>query len=97
MQLGTFSSRKIERATHESVAFRFLAANQHPDHDTIANSRKTFLLELQELFVQVLAIAQEMRLFKLGNISLDGTKIKANASVNAGVKRYQIARQLCTS
>ena len=48
---GTFSSRKIERATHDSVAFRFIAANQHPDHDTIANFRKTFLLELQELFV----------------------------------------------
>jgi len=77
---GTFSNRKIERATHDSVAFRFIAANQHPDHDTIANFRKTFLLELQELFVQVLAIAQAMKLFKLGNISLDGTKIKANAS-----------------
>jgi len=77
---GTFSIRKIERATHDSVAFCFLAASQHPDHDTIANFRKTFLLELQELFVQVLAIAQAMKLFKLGNISLDGTKIKANAS-----------------
>jgi len=77
---GTFSIRKIERATHDSVAFCFLAASQHPDHDTIANFRKTFLLELQELFVQVLAIAQAMKLFKVGNISLDGTKIKANAS-----------------
>ena len=77
---GTFSSRKIERATHDSVAFRFLAANQHPDHDTIANFRKTFLVELEDLFVQVLVIAQTMKLFKLGYISLDGTKIKVDAS-----------------
>lgn len=77
---GTFSSRKIERATYDSVAFRFLSANQHPDHDTIANFRKTFLVELEDLFVQVLVIAQTMKLFKLGQISLDGTKVKANAS-----------------
>lgn len=89
---GTFSSRKIERATHDSVAFRFLAANQHPDHDTIANFRKTFLLELQELFVQVLAIAQEMKLFKLGNISLDGTKIKANASKHKALSHGHIEK-----
>lgn len=89
---GTFSSRKIERATHDSVAFRFLAANQHPDHDTIANFRKTFLLELQELFVQVLAIAQAMKLFKLGNISLDGTKIKANASKHKALSHGHIEK-----
>ena len=89
---GTFSSRKIERATHDSVAFRFLAANQHPDHDTIANFRKTFLLELQELFVQVLAIAQEMKLFKLGSISLDGTKIKANASKHKALSHGHIEK-----
>jgi transposase len=77
---GTFSSRKIERATHDSVAFRFIAANLHPDHDTLANFRKTFLVELEDLFLQVLAIAQAMKLVKLGTISLDGTKIKANAS-----------------
>lgn len=89
---GTFSSRKIERATHDSVAFRFIAANQHPDHDTIANFRKTFLLELQELFVQVLAIAQAMKLFKLGNISLDGTKIKANASKHKALSHGHIEK-----
>jgi len=77
---GTFSSRKIERATHDSVAFRFIAANLHPDHDTLAHFRKTFLVELEDLFVQVLAFAQTMKLVKLGQISLDGTKIKANAS-----------------
>jgi transposase len=77
---GTFSSRKIERATYDSVAFRFIAANHHPDHDTLAHFRKTFLVELEDLFVQVLALAQAMKLVKLGQISLDGTKIKANAS-----------------
>ncbi len=77
---GTFSSRKIERATQDSVAFRFIAANLHPDHDTLAHFRKTFLVELEDLFVQVLAFAQTMKLVKLGQISLDGTKIKANAS-----------------
>jgi transposase len=77
---GTFSSRKIERATYDSVAFRFIAANHHPDHDTLAHFRKTFLVELEDLFVQVLALAKAMKLVKLGQISLDGTKIKANAS-----------------
>jgi len=89
---GTFSSRKIERATYDSVAFRFLAANQHPDHDTIANFRKTFLVELEELFVQVLAIAQAMKLFKLGQISLDGTKIKANASKHKALSHGHIEK-----
>jgi transposase len=77
---GIFSSRKIERATYDSVAFRFIAAEQHPDHDTLANFRKTFLVELEELFVQVLTLAQAMKLVRLGQIALDGTKIKANAS-----------------
>jgi len=77
---GTFSSRKIERATYDSVAFRFIAANHHPDHDTLAHFRKTFLVELEDLFVQVLSLAQAMKLVKLEQISLDGTKIKANAS-----------------
>ena len=77
---GVFSSRKLERATYDSVAFRFIAANSHPDHDTIASFRKRFLEELQALFVQILLIAQEMGLLKLGNVSLDGTKVRANAS-----------------
>ncbi|GJL74731.1 transposase, partial [Nitrosomonas sp.] len=93
---GTFSSRKIERATYDSVAFRFLAANQHPDHDTIANFRKTFLVELEELFVQVLAIAQAMKLFKLGQISLDGTKIKANASKHKVLSHGHIEKLSCS-
>lgn len=77
---GVFSSRKIERATHDSIAFRYLAANTHPDHDTIAAFRRRFLPQLENLFVQVLLLAREMKLMKLGRIALDGTKMKANAS-----------------
>src|SRR5918997_3630535 len=63
---GVFSSRKLERATYGSVAFRFIAANQHPDHDTIAAFRRRFLGEITELFVQVLELAREMGVLKLG-------------------------------
>ena len=77
---GVFSSRKIEKATYDSVAFRFISANTHPDHDTIATFRKRFLSQLKPLFVQILLLAREMGLLKIGKISLDGTKIKANAS-----------------
>ena len=77
---GVFSSRKIERATHDSIAFRYLAANTHPDHDTIAAFRRRFLPQFEALFVQVLLLAREMKLMKLGRIALDGTKVKANAS-----------------
>jgi hypothetical protein len=77
---GVFSSRKLEQATYDSVAFRYVAANDHPDHDTIATFRKRFLSELNPLFVQILLIAQQMGCLKLGKVSLDGTKIKANAS-----------------
>jgi len=77
---GVFSSRKIEQATYDSVAFRYVAANTHPDHDTIATFRKRFLKELKALFTQILLVAHEMGLMKLGSVSLDGTKIKANAS-----------------
>jgi len=71
---GVFSSRKIERATYEAVPFRFIAGNQHPDHDTLATFRRTFLPELKDLFVQVLLLAQEAGVLKLGTISLDGTR-----------------------
>jgi transposase len=82
---GVFSSRKIERHTYESIPFRFIASGLHPDHDTIANFRKTFLAEIQELFVQILLLAQEAGVFKLGNISLDGSKIHADASKHHAV------------
>jgi transposase len=77
---GVFSSRKIERATYEAVPFRFIAGNLHPDHDTLAAFRHTFLPELKDLFVQVLLLAQETGVLKLGTISLDGTKVHADAS-----------------
>jgi transposase len=82
---GVFSSRKIERATYENLAFGFVAGGLHPDHDTLANFRKTFLGEIQELFVQVLLLAQEVGVLKVGNISLDGSKIHADASKHKAV------------
>ena len=77
---GVYSSRKIEQATYDSVAFRFISVNTHPDHDTIATSRKRFLDQLQPFFVQILVLAREMGIMKLGKVSLDGTKVKVNAS-----------------
>jgi transposase len=75
-----FSSRAIERATHDSVAFRYIAGNEHPDHDTIAAFRKRFLPQLRPLFLEVLQLARTMGMLKLGTVALDGTKVHANAS-----------------
>src|SRR6202521_5250202 len=77
---GVFSSRKLERATYDSVAFRFIAANDHPDHDTIATFRRRFLKEIEGQFVEVLKLAREMGVLKMGTVALDGTKIHASAS-----------------
>ncbi len=77
---GTFSSRKIERATYDSLAFRYIACNRHPDHDTLATFRKRFGKEFESAFVQVLEVARENQLSRFGTVSLDGTKIHANAS-----------------
>ena len=77
---GVFSSRALERATYDSVAFRFIAANDHPDHDTIATFRRRFLSEIEGLFVQVLLLAREAGVLKLGTVALDGTKVHAHAS-----------------
>ena len=77
---GVTSSRRIERATYEDVAFRYLAADEHPDHATIADFRKENLARLSQLFVQVLRLCQQAGLVKLGHVALDGTKVKANAS-----------------
>jgi transposase len=82
---GLFSSRKIEKATYESIPFRFIAGGLHPDHDTLAHFRKTFLAEIKELFVQLLLLAQAAGVLKLGNISLDGSKIHADASKSHAV------------
>ena len=77
---SVYSSRRIEAATYESIAFRYIASNEQPDHDSLCTFRKRFLREIEALFVQVLCIARQMKLLKLGTISLDGTKIHANAS-----------------
>jgi transposase len=77
---GVFSSRKLERATYDSVAFRFIAGNERPDHDTIATFRRRFLKQIEALFVEVLKLAREMGVLKLGTVALDGTKVHANAS-----------------
>lgn len=89
---GVFSSRKLEMATYDSVAFRYIAAGSHPDHDTLATFRRRFIDELAGLFVQVLELAREMRLLKLGTVCLDGTKIHANASRHSALSHGHIVK-----
>ena len=86
-----FSSRKLERATYDSVAFRFITANDHPDHDTIAAFRRRFLKETGALFVQVLLLAREMDVLKMGTVAFDGTKIHANASRHSALSYEHVA------
>ncbi len=76
----THPSRKFEGATYESLAFRFIGCDPHPDRDTLANFRRRFSERLGEIFVQVLQLARENQLSRFGIVSLDGTKIHANAS-----------------
>ena len=90
---GQTSSRKIEEATYVNVAYRYLAANQQPDHDTIATFRKQHLKALADLFIQVLRLCQEAGLVKLGHVALDGTKIKANASRRQSVSYERLSEQ----
>jgi len=78
--VGVPSSRRIEKSTYEVIPFRVLSANQHPDHDTIAEFRKRHLVALSRIFLQVLRLCQKAGLVKLGHVALDGTKVKANAS-----------------
>src|SRR6266702_1691437 len=87
---GVFSLRKIERATYEAVPFRFIAGNLHPYHDTLATFRRTFLPELKDLFVQVLLLAQAAGVLKLGNMSLDGTKIHADAKKSHAISAKRL-------
>jgi transposase len=82
---GEFSSRRIEKASYENLGFRYVAGGLYPDHDTIANFRATFLVELEDLFVQILILAKLAGKLKLGNISLDGSKIHADASKSQAV------------
>ena len=77
---GVFSSRKLEQATYDSVAFRYITGDEHPDHDTIATFRKRFLSEIQELFKQILVLAKALGTLRMGRVSLDGTKVQGNAS-----------------
>lgn len=88
-----FSSRAIERATYDSVAFRYLAGNEHPDHDTIAAFRKRFLGQIETLFVEVLKLARTMGMLKLGTVAIDGTKVHANASRHSALS-YGHARKI---
>ena len=82
---GVFSARQIERATYESIPFRYIAGGWHPDHDTLANFRKTFLPQITDLFVQVLLVAKEAGVLQLGRLSLDGSKVHADASKSKAV------------
>jgi transposase len=90
---GVFSSRKIEAATYDSVAFRFIGGNHHPDHDTISSFRKRFLPQLKGWFKEILLIGNELGLVKLGNIFIDGTKVQADASKHKAMS-YKRMQQL---
>ncbi len=90
---SVYSSRRIEAATYESIAFRYIASNEQPDHDSLCTFRKRFLREIEALFVQVLCIARQMKLLKLGTIALDGTKIHANASRHSALS-YGYAQKI---
>ena len=89
--LGQSSSRRIEKATYDDLGFRYLAADQHPDHDTIAAFRQRHLSALAELFVQALRLCQRAGLVKLGNIAIDGTKLQANASTQRSVSYQRLS------
>ena len=90
---GIFSSRRIERATRFDVRVRFVAANTHPDHDTIAKFRRENFDAVAEAFLQVLQLAKELKLLKVGTISVDGTKLNANANIHKSI-RYDRAVEL---
>jgi len=90
---GIFSSRRIERATHRDVAVRYICANRHPDHDTICAFRVRNKDAIAEAFLRILLLAKELKLLKVGTVSVDGSKIKANASIHKGV-RYDRAKEI---
>ena len=87
-----FSRRNLERATYNSVAFPLHRRQQHPDHDTIATFRRRFLEQIEALFVQVLGVAREIGVLKLGTVALDGTKIHANASRHSALSHEHASR-----
>lgn len=90
---GVFSSRRLEQATYDRVDFRYITCDQHPDHDTINEFRKRFLTELQPLFTQILLMAREMGVLKVGRVAIDGTKLKANASKHKALS-YKRANEI---
>jgi len=90
---GVFSSRRIERATYRDIAVRYLTGDTHPDHDTICTFRRENFEAVAACFLHVLELARELRLLKVGTVSVDGTTLKANASKNRGV-RYDRAGEL---
>lgn len=90
---GIFSSRRIERATHRDIGVRYVAANLHPDHDTIATFRRANRAAFEAAFLQVLLLARESGVFRLGTVAIDGTKLDANASKIRSV-RYDRAKEL---
>ena len=90
---GVFSSRRIERATYRDIGMRFVAANLHPDHDTIATFRRGNRTAIEAAFLHVLELARETWLMRLGTVSIDGTKIDANASKSRSI-RYDRAEEL---
>ena len=90
---GVTSSRRIEKATYDVVPFRYLAADQHPDHDTIANFRQQHLEALAALFVQALELCARAGLVKLRNVAIDGTKLKANAGWGRGRSHAKMSEE----
>ena len=90
--IGTRSSRKLEKATYEDVAFRILSCDQHPDHDTIAAFRRRHIKSIHGIFLQVLTLCQEAGLVKMGHVSLDGTKVKASANKSKS-RNYEQAKK----
>lgn len=91
---GVFSSRKIERMTHQNVATRYLTGDTHPDHDTIASFRRKNDALIRSAFVQLLQIAREMKLLRVGTVHIDGTKILANASKRRTMGEAQLQEEL---
>ena len=83
---GIFSSRRIERATYRDIGVRYVTANTHPDHDTVCKFRRENVAAVQESFVQVLLLAKELKLLRVGRVSVDGTKMKANASRRRSIR-----------
>ena len=90
---GIFGSRRIERATYRDIGVRYVAANCHPDHDTICTFGRNNFDAVAEAFVQVLLLAKELKLLRVGTVSVDGTKVDANANKRNSI-RYDRAGEL---